>query len=165
MAKAKVQKNYHITLGENWHHYSVPFSFIGKSVNAIYDTDTVEIYYAHQRIALHKRSYKPHDFTTIKEHMPESHQRYAEQKGWTANYFLEQAAQIGPSAHSYMQGVLKARKVYRTNLQRLPWYHKARQSILCLACRSSLQAGINGATLQLHHHQQYPYQQPRHPAV
>lgn len=43
IAKAKVQKNYHITLGENWHHYSVPFSFIGKTVNAIYDTDTVEI--------------------------------------------------------------------------------------------------------------------------
>ena len=109
-AKAKVQKNYHITLGENWHHYSVPFSFIGKSVNAIYDTDTVEIYYAHQRIALHKRSYKPHDFTTIKEHMPESHQRYAEQKGWTATYFLEQAAKVGPAAHLYMQGVLKARR-------------------------------------------------------
>ena len=66
MAKAKVQKNYHVTLGENWHHYSVPFGFIGKLINAVYDTDTVEIYYAHQRIALHKRSYKPHDFTTIK---------------------------------------------------------------------------------------------------
>jgi len=109
-AKAKVQKNYHITLGENWHHYSVPFGFIGKSVNAIYDTDIVEIYYEHKRIALHKRSYKPHDFTTIKEHMPESHQRYTEQKGWTATYFLEQAAQVGPSAYLYIQGVLKARR-------------------------------------------------------
>ena len=66
-AKAKVQKNYHITLSENWHHYSVPFGFIVKSVNAIYDTDTVEIYYEHKRIALHKRSYKPHDFTIVKE--------------------------------------------------------------------------------------------------
>ncbi len=77
-AKAKVQKNYQITLGENWHHYSVPFGFIGKLVNAIYDTDTVEIYYEHKRIALHKRSYKQHDFTTVKEHRPESHQRFAE---------------------------------------------------------------------------------------
>jgi transposase len=110
IAKAKVQKNYHITLGQDWHHYSVPFGFIGKSVNAIYDTDTVEIYYEHKRIALHKRSYKPHGFTTVKEHMPESRQRYAEQKGWTANYFLEQAAQVGPSAYLYMQGVLKARR-------------------------------------------------------
>lgn len=27
---AKVQKNYHITLGEDHHHYSVPYQFIGK---------------------------------------------------------------------------------------------------------------------------------------
>lgn len=110
VAKAKVQKNYHITLGENWHHYSVPFSFIGKTVNALYDTDTVEIYYEHKRIALHKRNYKAHDFTTIKEHMPESHQRYSEQQGWTPEYFLEQAANIGVCTHLYIQAVLKARR-------------------------------------------------------
>lgn len=110
VANAKVQKNYHITLGEDWHHYSVPFSLIGKHVNVIYDTDTVEIYYEHKRIALHRRSYKRHDFTTTKEHMPESHQRYAEQKGWTPEYFLEQARKVGVSTHLYFQGVLKARR-------------------------------------------------------
>lgn len=115
VTKAKVQKNYHITLGENWHHYSVPFSFIGKTVNAIYDTDNVEIYFEHKRIALHRRSYKPHDFTTIKEHMPESHQRYAEQKGWTSDYFLEQAAKLGSCTHIYFQGVLKARRFAEQN--------------------------------------------------
>lgn len=109
--KAKVQRNYHITLGEDWHHYSVPFSFIGKTVNAIYDTDNVEIYYEHKRIALHVRSFKRQGFTTITEHMPESHQRYSEQQGWTSVYFLEQAGKVGPSAHLYMQGVLKARKI------------------------------------------------------
>lgn len=115
VAKAKVQKNYHITLGENWHHYSVPFSFIGKTVNAIYDTDTVEIYYEHKRIALHQRHYKPHDFTTIKEHMPESHQRYSEQKGWTAAYFLKEAEKVGPSTELYIQEVLKARRFVEQN--------------------------------------------------
>lgn len=110
VVKSKVQRNYHITLDEDWHHYSVPFSFIGKTVNVIYDTDTVEIYYEHRRIALHVRSFKPHDFTTLKEHMPESHQRYSEQKGWTAVYFLEQAGKVGPSTHLYIQGVLKARR-------------------------------------------------------
>lgn len=59
-------------LGEDRHYYSVPFSFIGKTVNVIYDTDTVELYYDHKRIALHVRSYNPNGFTTIKEHMPES---------------------------------------------------------------------------------------------
>jgi transposase len=109
VTKAKVQKNYHIALGEDWHYYSVPFSFIGKSVNTIYDTDTVEIYYEHKRIALHIRSYKQHGFTTIKEHMPESHQRFSEQKGWTPDYFLEQAIRIGSYTHLYVEKVLKSK--------------------------------------------------------
>ena len=89
----------------------MPFSFIGKTVNTIYDTDIVEIYHDHKRIAIHTRSFKPHDFTTIIEHMPENHQRHSEQQGWTSEYFMEQAAKIGPSAHLYMQGVLKAKKI------------------------------------------------------
>ena len=109
MTQAKVQKNYHITLGENYHHYSVPYQFIAKQVSAVYDTDIVEIYYLHQRIALHKRSYKKHDFTTVAEHMPAAHQGFYEQQGWTPVYFLNQAMRIGPAVHRYMDEVLKAR--------------------------------------------------------
>ena len=108
--EAKVQKNYHITLGENWNHYSVPFSYIGKKVNAIYDTDTVEIYYQHQRIALHKRSYKKHGYSTIQEHMPEGHQRYFEQRGWNAEYFLAQAQKVGTYTQQYIEGMLKGKR-------------------------------------------------------
>ncbi len=106
---AKVQKNYHITLGEDYHHYSVPYQFIGKQVSAVYDTDNVEIYYQHKRIALHRRSYKKHDFTTIGDHMPQGHQHYFEQQGWTPAYFLEQAMRIGSAVHLYMDEVLKGR--------------------------------------------------------
>lgn len=106
---AKVQKNYHITLGENYHHYSVPYQHIGKQVSVIYDTDMVEIYYQHQRIALHRRSYKKHDFTTTCDHMPAGHKHFFEQQGWTPEYFLEQAIRIGSSVHQYMDEVLKAR--------------------------------------------------------
>lgn len=106
---AKVQRNYHITLGENHHHYSVPYQHIGKSVSVIYDTDIVEIYYQHTRIALHTRSFKKHDFTTVKEHMPDGHQKYYEQQGWTPQYFLNQAIRIGPAVQQYMDEVLKSR--------------------------------------------------------
>ena len=47
--------------------------------------------------------------------MPESHQRYSEQKGWTAAYFLEQAAKVGPSTEGYIQEVLKARRFVEQN--------------------------------------------------
>lgn len=106
---AKVQRNYHITLGENYHHYSVPYQFIGKQVSAVYDTDIVEIYYQHKRIALHTRSYKKHDFTTVGDHMPSGHQQFFEQRGWTPAYFLKQAGDIGPSVYQYMEQVLKSR--------------------------------------------------------
>lgn len=106
---AKVQKNYHITLGEDYHHYSVPYQFIGKQVSAVYDSDNVEIYCQHKRIALHRRSYKKHDFTTVGDHMPQGHQRYFEQQGWTPAYFLDQAMQIGPFVERYVDQVLKAR--------------------------------------------------------
>jgi len=106
---SKVQKNYHITLGENYHHYSVPYQFIGKQVSVVYDTDIVEIYYQHKRIALHKRNYKKHDFTTVGDHMPQGHQHFYQQQGWTPTYFLNQATLIGPSVHQYMDAVLKGR--------------------------------------------------------
>lgn len=107
---AKVQKNCHITLGEDWHHYSVPYQHIGKTVTAVYDTDIVEVFLQHQRIALHKRSYKAHGYTTVKEHMPDGHQHYFEQKGWTPEYFLRQTEQIGPCSHQYMLGTLNNRR-------------------------------------------------------
>jgi transposase/biotin operon repressor len=106
---AKVQKNYHITLGENYHHYSVPYQFIGKKVSAVYDTDEVEIYYQHQRIALHTRNYKKHGFSTTGTHMPTGHQNYAAQQGWTPAYFISQATAIGPAVERYIDLVLKSR--------------------------------------------------------
>lgn len=33
---AKVQRNYHIIPGEDWHQYSVPFEYAGKQVKVIY---------------------------------------------------------------------------------------------------------------------------------
>lgn len=107
---AKVQKNYHITLGEDWHHYSVPFGYIGKQVQAIYDSDTVEVYFQHQRIALHTRSFRKHSYTTLKEHMPEGHQNYFEQRGWDAAYFLTEASKAGASAREYVQQMLKGKR-------------------------------------------------------
>lgn len=48
--EATVQPNYHIVIGKERHYYSVPYSYIGKRVKVIYDTDHVEIYLEHSRI-------------------------------------------------------------------------------------------------------------------
>lgn len=144
--QAKVQKNYHITLGEDWHHYSVPYSYIGKTVTAVYDADVVEIYLQHQRIALHKRSYKKHGYTTVKEHMPEGHQHYFEQRGWTADYFLKQADTIGSSTHLYMEGVLKGKhfteQTYNACLGILRLGKQYGNERLETACKRALAGGV-----------------------
>lgn len=152
-AIAKVQKNYHITLGENYHHYSVPYQFIGKQVSAVYDTDHVEVYYQQQRIALHRRSYKKHDFTTIGDHMPASHQQFYEQQGWTPVYFLEQASRIGDSVHQYMDEVLKSRayteQTYNACRGILRLHNQYGTSRLQAACARALNGSVfNYRTIQ-----------------
>jgi transposase len=70
---AKVQTNYHVILGHDWHNYSVPYQLIGKQVKLIYDSEHVEIYHRHKRIAFHKRDYTKNGFTTCDEHRPDNH--------------------------------------------------------------------------------------------
>lgn len=106
---AKVQRNYHIILGEDWHQYSVPFEYAGKQVKVVYTTDTVEIYHERRRIALHTRDRRKHGYTTLKDHMPENHKAIHQQKGWDADYFLRQAARIGPHTKEAIAGILESK--------------------------------------------------------
>lgn len=110
--RAKVGRNYHVILGEDWVNYSVPYVHIGKHVIISYDTDTVEIFEEKklERIAIHKRSYKKHNYVTTTEHMPESHKAYQRQRGYTPEYFLNKAKAVGEATHQYMALVLKARR-------------------------------------------------------
>ena len=109
VATAKVQKNYHVTLGEDWHHYSVPYQYIGRQVRLVYDTVEVEIYNGLQRIAIHKRNYKKHSYTTMGEHMPPSHQHYKEARGWDGEYFLAKANEIGEGVEQVIKKVLDSK--------------------------------------------------------
>lgn len=108
-AIAKVQKNYHVILGEDWHQYSVPYQYISKKVKIIYDCEEVEIYLGLQRIAVHKRDYRKHKYTTLEEHMPEKHKKYYETKGWDADYFLRKAKDIGEYSFKFMERILSGR--------------------------------------------------------
>ena len=106
---AKVQKNYHIILGQDMHQYSVPWRYSGKQVKVIYTSDTVEVYHEQRRIALHTRNYRKHGYSTLKEHMPENHKAIMEQKGWDADYFLRQASKIGPFTNKAVAKLLKSK--------------------------------------------------------
>jgi transposase len=109
--KAKVQKHYHVLVGEDWHFYSVPYRFIGKEVRIAYCSDHVEIYHDGQRIALHRRNYTPHGYTSIKEHMPERHQAISRQHGWSTEYYLSKAEENGPSTLDFFKKVMDSKLV------------------------------------------------------
>lgn len=108
--KAKVQRNYHVILGEDMHQYSVPYIHVGETVKITYDSIEVEIFLNLRRIALHRRSCRRNGYTTIEEHMPESHLRYLETKGWDADYFIAQASIIGVNAKVIFERILSRNK-------------------------------------------------------
>lgn len=104
--KAKVQQNYHVVLGEDWHFYSVPSRYIHTTVNIVYCADTVEIYSGSSRIALHRRNYRKHGYTTIKDHEPLHHRQMRECLAWNPDDYLARAEKYGPATREYFQKVM-----------------------------------------------------------
>ena len=143
-AIAKVQKNYHVILGEDWHQYSVPYQLIGKQVKIIYDADEVEIYLGLQRIAAHKRDYRRHEYTTLAEHMPEKHKKYQETKGWDADYFLRKGKELGECSFEIMNRILQSRtfteQAYNACLGLLRLGDKYGQERFENACKRAIQS-------------------------
>ena len=100
--RGKVQKNCHVFLKQ--HYYSVPHSYVGKTVKLHFNDISVEIYYNYERIAIHKRSEKPWGYTTIKTHMPSQHQFVMD---WNPDRFIRWGKNIGSSTAAYIEQVLK----------------------------------------------------------
>jgi len=107
--KAKVQMNYHVILGKDQHQYSVPYQYIGKQTNIIYDKNTVEVYIGLERIALHRRSERQYAYTTLEAHMPQKHLHYKETQGWDADYFLQIAGKIGLCSVEVFKQILESK--------------------------------------------------------
>ena len=108
--KAKVQRNYHVILGEDMHQYSVPYIHVGETVKIVYDYTEVEIFLNMRRIALHLRSPRRNGYSTKEEHMPESHLRYKQTKGWDADYFISQASVIGANSIVIFKRILASKR-------------------------------------------------------
>jgi transposase len=110
--QSKVQRNYHVIVGEDRHQYSVPYTLIGKRLKIIYTSDVVEIYDGLRRVALHKRSYRKNGYTTNIEHRPPNHQKIIEQRSWDGDYFLKQASLLGPSVQQLIARILQSTGFY-----------------------------------------------------
>ena len=102
--KATVNVDYHIEVDR--HYYSVPHTLIKKKIDVRITNNTIECFYKSKRVASHIRSYHKGRHSTVKEHMPRSHQKWAE---WTPQRFIRWAAKIGPHTQSLIENVLNSR--------------------------------------------------------
>lgn len=69
----------------------------------------VEVFAGVKRIAIHKRDCRRNGYTTLKEHMPEAHLRYREQKELTEEDFLARASEIGEQTTIAINMILESK--------------------------------------------------------
>ncbi|RYZ53978.1 MAG: IS21 family transposase [Sphingobacteriales bacterium] len=103
---ATVAKNGHVGLSEDKHYYSVPYRYIGRKVKLLYTGMEVEIFYNYERIAVHKRARRPHQYTTDAAHLASTHRFVAD---WSPEYFTEWGHRIAEEVGRYLEGVLRTR--------------------------------------------------------
>jgi transposase len=102
--KCRVAPDYHVEVDH--HYYSVPSRLIREQVEARITDTTIEIFHRGSRIASHVRSRLHNRHTTIQQHMPSAHRRYAQ---WTPSRMMRHAALIGPATIALVEAIMKAK--------------------------------------------------------
>jgi transposase len=138
-----VMKNCHVQLHKDRHYYSVPHQYIGKKIKLVYAVSSVSIYFEGQRIAYHLRDRKAYKYTTVKEHLPSTHQFVSE---WNPTKFLSWAQRIHPDVQAYISHVLENKsypeQTYRSCVGILSFDKKAGRERLIAACQRAAGYGV-----------------------
>ncbi len=100
----KVGLDYHVDI--DGHFYSVPYRHARAGVEVRATLRTIEVFLKGERVAAHMRGSGDGKHTTLAEHMPSSHRRYAD---WTIDRILREARAIGPSVDLLCQMILEHR--------------------------------------------------------
>lgn len=100
----RVGIDYHVDVED--HFYSVPHRFARCQVEVRLTARTIEVFLKGERIAAHVRSSGNRKHTTVPEHMPSSHRRFAD---WTLERIRREAAAIGPSTALLCEAILEHR--------------------------------------------------------
>ena len=102
--KATVNIDYHIEVDH--HYYSVPYQLVHEKLDVRFTATSVEVFFKGRRITSHLRSYRKGAHTTLREHMPKSHQKYLE---WTPSRLIRWAGQIGPHTQKLVACIIENR--------------------------------------------------------
>src|SRR5438093_487066 len=96
--------NHHVEL--EGHFYRVPHRCARSEVEVRLTPRAVEVFLKGERIAAHLRASGNHRHTTVSEHMPSSHRRYAD---WTVERIRREATSIGPATAALCELILERR--------------------------------------------------------
>jgi transposase len=102
--QCRVGLDYHAEVGK--HYYSVPHQLLREKLWARITARTVELFHRGGRVAAHVRSSSNRKHTTVREHMPSSHQRYAD---WTPERIKRQAGEIGRNTATLIEIIVRER--------------------------------------------------------
>jgi len=101
---ATVNIDYHIEVER--HYYSVSYKLLREKLDVRLTAHTVEAFLKGERVAAHVRSFVPYGHTTLKEHMPPSHQSHLE---WTPSRIVTWAKKIGPQTAELVHQIIESR--------------------------------------------------------
>jgi len=145
--RAKVQKMGYVYFSPDKSYYSVPYRYIGKQTQIHYTQKHIEVYYNHQRIAIHQRNHATGSYNTNSDHLSSTHQAYL---GRNPDYFKNKAAAHGEHVVGCVEHILTSVDYPEIGYKRvigLLQLHKAYGSDrLNRACRMALNAGIPSYT-------------------
>ena len=96
--------DYHVEVAK--HYYSVPHALAKQKLWARITERTVEIFHKGKRVAAHMRGSGNRRHTTVAEHMPSAHRRYA---NWTLERIRRDAAANGPNTETLIELILRHR--------------------------------------------------------
>ena len=139
--RARVSIDYHVVF--EGHYYSVPHTLVGQEVQIRATERMVEIFHHSQQVAIHPLSSVSGHFSTCADHMP-SHHRFV--LNADSDFFLREAAKIGPQTAAYMTAVLRShpypQQAFRTCLGILDLARKYLPIHLETACQHLLSAKL-----------------------
>lgn len=135
--KTRVNIDYHVAF--EGHYYSVPHTLVGQEVQIRTTERMLEVFHRSQQVAIHPLNNLPGRFSTCADHMP-GHHRFV--LNADSDFFLREAARIGPQTAAYMTAVLRSRpfpqQAFRTCLGILDLARKYLPVHLETACQRLL---------------------------
>jgi len=100
--ECKLGLDYHVEVEK--HYYSAPHQLLREKLWVRITARTVEVLHGGKRVAAHVRSSSNRRHTTVREHMPASHQHHAD---WSAARIQRKADDIGPKTSALIEIILR----------------------------------------------------------